>query len=66
MPHPICRILIVDDDHQISSSIEGYLDAYGYQCESTRNAAEFKRKLKQLAPDICLGHLHCRPGFARC
>jgi DNA-binding response OmpR family regulator len=54
MTLPTCRILIVDDDHQISNSIEGYLNAYGFQCDSTRNAAEFKRKLKLLTPDICI------------
>lgn len=54
MNQPISRILIVDDDRQIASSIESYLDAYGFQCESARTAAEFKRKLKQLHPAMCI------------
>jgi DNA-binding response OmpR family regulator len=54
MNHPIPRILIVDDDQQISSSIASYLDDYGFQCESARTAAEFKRKLNQLSPTLCI------------
>ena len=50
----IAKILIVDDDRQIASNIEGYLDTYGFQCESARTAAEFKRKLKQLNPELCI------------
>jgi len=48
------KILIVDDDRQIASSIESYLDTYGFQCESARTAADFKRKLKQLHPAMCI------------
>lgn len=50
----IARILIVDDDRQIASNIAGYLDAYGFQCESARTASEFKRKLKHQNPELCI------------
>lgn len=50
----IPQILIVDDDQQISSNIASYLNDYGFQCETARNAIEFKRKLKQLAPELCI------------
>ncbi len=48
------RILIVDDDQQIASSIASYLADYGFHCESARTAAEFKRKLKISAPALCI------------
>lgn len=48
------RILIVDDDRQIASNIESYLNDYGFQCDSARTAADFMRKLKQLSPALCI------------
>ncbi len=48
------HILIVDDDQQIASSISNYLTDYGFHCESARTAVEFKRKLKQMAPALCI------------
>ena len=54
MPQSISRILIVDDDRQIASNIESYLNTYGFQCESARTAADFMRKLKQVNPALCI------------
>lgn len=48
------RILIVDDDRQIASSIESYLSDYGFACEFARTAADFMRKLKALDPSLCI------------
>jgi two-component system OmpR family response regulator len=31
-----------------------YLDSYGFQCDSARNAVDFMRKLKQQNPDLCI------------
>jgi len=54
MSQSISRILIVDDDRQIASNIESYLDGFGFQCESARTAADFMRKLKQSNPALCI------------
>lgn len=54
MSQSIYRILIVDDDRQIASNIESYLDGFGFQCESARTAADFMRKLKQVNPALCI------------
>ena len=54
MPQSISRILIVDEDRQIASNIESYLNTYGFQCESARTAADFMRKLKQVNPALCI------------
>ena len=54
MSQSISRILIVDDDRQIASNIESYLDGFGFQCESARTAADFMRKLKQANPALCI------------
>lgn len=54
MTHTSSLILIVDDDRQISSSIKGYLESYGFQCESAPSAAEFHRKLKLHNPELCI------------
>ena len=54
MNQPIPQVLIVDDDQQIASSIASYLKDYGFQCESARTATEFKRKLNQLTPALCI------------
>ena len=53
-PNTPTRILIVDDDRQIASSIESYLVTYGFQCETARNATEFLRKLKSMNPALCI------------
>ena len=56
------HILIVDDDQQIASSISNYLTDYGFHCESARTAVEFKRKLKQMAPALCIVDLGLPDG----
>ena len=48
------RILIVDDDRQIASNIENYLNDYGFHCDVARTALDFMRKLKQLNPALCI------------
>ncbi|MGV0998305.1 MAG: response regulator transcription factor [Fluviibacter sp.] len=54
MTQTISHILIVDDDRQIASNIQHYLDAYGFQCESACTAADFMRKLKHSNPVMCI------------
>jgi DNA-binding response OmpR family regulator len=54
MTQPIPLVLIVDDDRQIASNIESYLQTYGFQYDSARTAADFMRKLKQLNPALCI------------
>ena len=53
-PNTPIRILIVDDDRQIATSIESYLTTFGYQCDSARTASEFLRKLKGSDPALCI------------
>lgn len=54
MTQAATKILIVDDDSQIASSIESYLESFRFQCHSAKTATEFLRKLKQLNPAVCI------------
>lgn len=47
-------VVIVEDDADIARIIHKSLQDYGFETACFKNATEAIRRLKQLAPDLCI------------
>ena len=48
------KILMIDDDADVTMAMQTLLEANGYQFFSARNSAEGLRRLKELEPDLII------------